>query len=40
MAFPTRLLIEGEELVMDLRPHWIALIMPAIATLATFAVPS
>src|SRR5918994_3184675 len=38
MAFPTRLLIEGEELVMDLRPHWIALIMPAIATLATFAV--
>jgi uncharacterized membrane protein YdbT with pleckstrin-like domain len=38
MAFPTRLLIEGEELVMDLRPHWIALIMPAIATVATFAV--
>ena len=38
MAFPTRLLIEGEELVMDLRPHWIALIMPAIATLATIAV--
>ena len=38
MAFPTRLLIEGEELVMDLRPHWIALIMPAIATIATLAV--
>jgi uncharacterized membrane protein YdbT with pleckstrin-like domain len=38
MAFPTRLLIEGEELVMDLRPHWIALIMPAIATIATIAV--
>jgi uncharacterized membrane protein YdbT with pleckstrin-like domain len=38
MAFPTRLLIEGEELVMDLRPHWIALIMPAIATVATLAV--
>jgi uncharacterized membrane protein YdbT with pleckstrin-like domain len=38
MAFPTRLLIEGEELVMDLRPHWIALIMPAVATIATIAV--
>lgn len=29
MAFPRRLLIEGEELVMDLRPHWIALVGPA-----------
>ena len=38
MAFPTRLLIEGEELVMDLRPHWIALVMPAVATVATLAV--
>jgi uncharacterized membrane protein YdbT with pleckstrin-like domain len=38
MAFPTRLLVEGEELVFDLRPHWIALIMPAIATVATVAV--
>ena len=38
MAFPTRLLIEGEELILDLRPHWIALIMPAIATVATLAV--
>ncbi len=38
MAFPTRLLIDGEELVMDLRPHWIALIMPAVATIATLAV--
>jgi uncharacterized membrane protein YdbT with pleckstrin-like domain len=38
MAFPTRLLIEGEELVLDLRPHWIALIMPAVATIATLAV--
>ena len=38
MAFPTRLLVEGEELVFDLRPHWIALIMPAIATVATLAV--
>jgi uncharacterized membrane protein YdbT with pleckstrin-like domain len=38
MAFPTRLLIEGEELILDLRPHWIALIMPAIVTIATIAV--
>ena len=26
MPFPTRLLIEGEELILDLRPHWIALV--------------
>jgi uncharacterized membrane protein YdbT with pleckstrin-like domain len=38
MAFPTRLLVEGEELVFDLRPHWIALVTPAIATVATLAV--
>jgi uncharacterized membrane protein YdbT with pleckstrin-like domain len=25
VTFPRRLLIEGEELVLDLRPHWIAL---------------
>lgn len=36
MAFPRRLLVEGEELVIDLRPHWIALVMPAIATVITF----
>ena len=29
MAFPERLLIEGEELVLDLRPHPVALLMPA-----------
>jgi uncharacterized membrane protein YdbT with pleckstrin-like domain len=38
MAFPTRLLVEGEELIIDLRPHWIALVMPTIATVATFVV--
>jgi uncharacterized membrane protein YdbT with pleckstrin-like domain len=38
MAFPRRLLIEGEELILDLRPHWIALIMPGVATVATVAV--
>jgi uncharacterized membrane protein YdbT with pleckstrin-like domain len=35
MAFPRRLLVEGEELIIDLRPHWIALVMPAIATVVT-----
>ena len=34
MPFPRRLLIEGEELVLDLRPHWIALVWPSIVTIA------
>jgi uncharacterized membrane protein YdbT with pleckstrin-like domain len=38
MAFPRRLLVEGEELVLDLRPHWIALVMPTVATIAAFVV--
>ena len=38
MPFPRRLLIEGEELILDLRPHWIALVMPAIATVLTLGV--
>ena len=33
MAFPKRLLSEGEELVIDSRPHWIALFWPAAETL-------
>jgi membrane protein YdbS with pleckstrin-like domain len=33
MAFPRRLLIEGEELVLDLRPHWIALLGPIVVTI-------
>lgn len=37
MAFPRRLLVEGEELVLDLRPHWIALVLPALATVLTLA---
>jgi uncharacterized membrane protein YdbT with pleckstrin-like domain len=28
MPFPRRLLAEGEDLVLDLRPHWIALVLP------------
>ncbi len=38
MAFPRRLLVEGEELILDLRPHPIALAMPIIATLVTLGV--
>ena len=32
MVFPRRLLIEGEELVLDLRPHWVALVGPIAVT--------
>ena len=32
MPFPRRLLIEGEDLILDLRPHWIALVGPTIVT--------
>jgi membrane protein YdbS with pleckstrin-like domain len=32
MAFPTRLLIPGEELVLDLKPHPVALFFPALMT--------
>jgi uncharacterized membrane protein YdbT with pleckstrin-like domain len=38
MAFPRRLLVEGEELVLDLRPHPVALALPTIATIATVGV--
>jgi uncharacterized membrane protein YdbT with pleckstrin-like domain len=38
MAFPKRLLIEGEQLVLDLRPHWIALVMPVFGTIAILVV--
>ena len=30
--------MEGEELVLDLRPHWIALVLPTIATILTVVV--
>jgi uncharacterized membrane protein YdbT with pleckstrin-like domain len=33
MAFPQRLLIEGETLVLDLRPHPVALVLPGLYTL-------
>lgn len=36
MTFPKRLLIEGEDLVLDLRPHPVALLFPAFVTLVAF----
>jgi uncharacterized membrane protein YdbT with pleckstrin-like domain len=38
MAFPRRLLVDGEELVLDLRPHPIALLLPAIVTVLAVGV--
>ena len=32
MPFPKRLLSAGEELILDLRPHWIALVIPIVET--------
>lgn len=32
MPFPRRLLAQGEDLVLDLRPHWIALAVPVAET--------
>jgi uncharacterized membrane protein YdbT with pleckstrin-like domain len=37
MAFPRRLLIDGEQLVLDLRPHPVALVIPALVAVAAFA---
>ena len=33
MAFPRRLLADHEELILDLRPHWIALVLPTLAAI-------
>jgi uncharacterized membrane protein YdbT with pleckstrin-like domain len=38
MPFPRRLLIEGEELILDRRPHWIALLGPALVAVAGLAL--
>jgi membrane protein YdbS with pleckstrin-like domain len=38
MPFPKRLLVPGEELVLDLRPHWIALALPGLAAAAVVIV--
>jgi uncharacterized membrane protein YdbT with pleckstrin-like domain len=38
MGFPTRLLVPGEELVLDLRPHWIALAVAALVAVLEVAI--
>jgi uncharacterized membrane protein YdbT with pleckstrin-like domain len=38
VPFPKRLLIPGEELVLDLRPHWIALFLPGVTTVGIVLV--
>jgi membrane protein YdbS with pleckstrin-like domain len=38
MAFPRKLLIPGEELVLDLRPHPVALALPVVVVVAELAV--
>ncbi len=38
MAFPRKLLNDGEELVLDLRPHWVYLARPAAALVAAIVV--
>jgi uncharacterized membrane protein YdbT with pleckstrin-like domain len=38
MGFPTRLLVPGEELVLDLRPHWIALALAALVAVLEVAI--
>lgn len=32
MSFPKKLLADHEKLVLDLRPHWIALVLPVVVT--------
>ena len=34
MAFPEKLLSEDEELIYDLRPHWLTLVVPVLLTVA------
>lgn len=38
MPFPRRLLTEGEEVILDLRPHWIALVKPVLWTVVIGAI--
>jgi uncharacterized membrane protein YdbT with pleckstrin-like domain len=37
VAFPKRLLADHEDLVLDLRPHWIALVAPAVVLVLVIA---
>lgn len=38
MAFPRKLLNDSEELVLDLRPHWLAVALPTVLLLAACAI--
>lgn len=38
MTFPRKLLIPGEDVLLELRPHWVALSVPALIALAAIAV--
>jgi uncharacterized membrane protein YdbT with pleckstrin-like domain len=38
LPYPQRLLHDGEEVIVDLRPHWIGLAVPVIVTAATLGV--
>ena len=38
MGFPRRLLVDGETLVLTLRPHWVVLVWPSVVTLAVLGV--
>jgi uncharacterized membrane protein YdbT with pleckstrin-like domain len=38
VPFPTRLLTEGEDVILDLRPHWIALLKPVMWTIVIAVV--
>ncbi|MFL5767891.1 MAG: PH domain-containing protein [Actinomycetota bacterium] len=38
MAFPRRLLSDNEELILDLRPHWITIVVPSIITVLVLIV--
>lgn len=38
MAFPRKLLNDGEEVVLDLRPHWIYMAEPSLAVLGAIVV--
>jgi uncharacterized membrane protein YdbT with pleckstrin-like domain len=36
LSYPQRLLHDGEDVIVDLRPHWIRLVGPVIVTVVTF----
>lgn len=38
MAFPRRLLSDNEELILDLRPHWITIVVPTLITVLVVIV--